>query len=215
MKDLLPDWAFKGIGFAGQALFTARVLSQWYASEKARRSVVPSSFWWLSVAGTVLLAFYAWSTKDLVFVLGPTANLFLYVRNLYLQRNPDSRLKPAALVVPLTLVLLLSGLLSVYYWGDEKGLLKVEVPPLWLAVGLAGQALWTLRFPVQWVISERLGKSVLPASFWWLSLFGALLLTAYAVYRNDWVFILATAFNPIPCARNLLLIYRGRRKEAE
>jgi lipid-A-disaccharide synthase-like uncharacterized protein len=76
----------------------------------------------------------------------------------------------------------------------------------WLAVGLVGQLLFTSRFLVQWIVSERRRQSVVPTAFWWLSLGGAALLLAYAIYRRDPVFILGQAFGFVVYTRNLVLI---------
>ena len=72
------------IGFLGQALFTARFLVQWLASEKRRRSVVPSAFWWLSLLGGAALLSYAIFRRDPVIITGQGMGLFVYVRNLML-----------------------------------------------------------------------------------------------------------------------------------
>jgi lipid-A-disaccharide synthase-like uncharacterized protein len=82
----------------------------------------------------------------------------------------------------------------------------------WLAVGFLGQLLFTSRFLVQWIASERRRQSVVPTAFWWLSLGGAALLLAYALYRRDPVFILGQAFGFVVYTRNLVLI--GRRHPA-
>ncbi len=75
------------VGFLGQAMFTARFLAQWLASERRRRSVVPVTFWWCSVGGGLLLLFYALHRRDPVFILGQSAGLVVYVRNLILIRR--------------------------------------------------------------------------------------------------------------------------------
>jgi lipid-A-disaccharide synthase-like uncharacterized protein len=72
------------IGFAGQALFSARFLIQWLASERARRSVVPKSFWYFSLIGSLVLLSYAIHRGDPVFITGQAAGLGIYMRNLYL-----------------------------------------------------------------------------------------------------------------------------------
>jgi lipid-A-disaccharide synthase-like uncharacterized protein len=204
---------FQAIGIAGQVLFTARILVQWYASEKAKESVVPNSFWWLSVGGTLMLLAYAWFTGDAVFLIGPTLNLFLYLRNLMIAYR-GRRLGSVAVLAPLAVVMLITGGVAAYLMAAEKEILKFDESPLWLSIGLAGTALWTLRFPVQWIISERTGKSVLPPAFWWMSIAGAGLLTAYAAYKPDAVFVLAYALNPIPAIRNLMLQYRKKKEPA-
>ena len=76
-----------GIGFLGQALFSARFVIQWLASERMRRSVVPHAFWWFSLAGGVTLLAYALWRGDPVFVLGQGLGLFVYRRNLMLIRR--------------------------------------------------------------------------------------------------------------------------------
>ncbi len=76
-----------GIGFLGQAMFSARFIIQWLASERSRRSVVPHAFWWFSLAGGITLLAYALWRGDPVFVLGQGLGLFVYLRNLILIRR--------------------------------------------------------------------------------------------------------------------------------
>jgi lipid-A-disaccharide synthase-like uncharacterized protein len=72
-----------GIGLLGQALFSARFLVQWIATERKRQSVVPRQFWYFSVGGGVTLLAYAIYRLDPVFILGQAAGLLVYSRNLY------------------------------------------------------------------------------------------------------------------------------------
>ena len=72
------------VGFLGQALFTARFLVQWLASEKKRESVVPVAFWWLSLLGGAAILSYAVFRRDPVIITGQGMGLFVYVRNLML-----------------------------------------------------------------------------------------------------------------------------------
>ena len=83
-------------------------------------------------------------------------------------------------------------------------------PWLWLALGFLGQGLFSARFVVQWLASEKRGESVVPVSFWYLSIAGSLTVLAYAIYRRDPVFILAYGFNSFIYVRNLMLIHRKR-----
>jgi lipid-A-disaccharide synthase-like uncharacterized protein len=78
----LPLWL--AIGFVGQALFTARFLVQWWASERKHDSVVPIAFWWLSLLGGTALLAYAISRRDPVIISGQAMGLFVYTRNLML-----------------------------------------------------------------------------------------------------------------------------------
>ena len=84
----------------------------------------------------------------------------------------------------------------------------------WAVVGFIGQALFAGRFLVQWIHSERRGESVIPVSFWYLSLGGSLILLAYATKRLDPVFILGFVFNSVVYIRNLMLIRKKKAQQA-
>lgn len=78
------------IGFGGQALFASRFLYQWIASERAGRSYIPRTFWYLSLAGGVTLLAYAIHQGDPVFILGQATGAIIYIRNLVLlHRNAE------------------------------------------------------------------------------------------------------------------------------
>lgn len=72
------------VGFMGQALFSARFVVQWLASERVRRSIVPRAFWYFSLAGGATLLAYAIHKRDPVFIAGQGLGLFVYLRNIYL-----------------------------------------------------------------------------------------------------------------------------------
>ena len=76
-----------GLGFFAQLMFSARFLVQWLASERAGKSIMPLLFWYLSIAGSVLLLAYSIHRKDPVFILGQSMGIFIYTRNLYLIRR--------------------------------------------------------------------------------------------------------------------------------
>jgi lipid-A-disaccharide synthase-like uncharacterized protein len=81
---------------------------------------------------------------------------------------------------------------------------------IWLAVGFLGQALFSARFLVQWLSSERQKRSVVPLAFWYFSVAGGATLLAYAIHRVDPVFIVGQAAGLFIYLRNLQLIYRQR-----
>jgi lipid-A-disaccharide synthase-like uncharacterized protein len=81
---------------------------------------------------------------------------------------------------------------------------------LWLIIGFVGQALFSARFLVQWIVSERKGESVVPVLFWYFSLAGGLTLLAYAIYKQDPVFILGQGAGAFVYIRNLVLISRKK-----
>ncbi|MBS61478.1 lipid-A-disaccharide synthase N-terminal domain-containing protein [Salinisphaera sp.] len=80
-----------GLGLVGQALFSARFIVQWIASERRRASHVPVAFWYLSIAGGITLLGYAVYRADPVFILGQSTGVFIYARNLFLIRHAQSQ----------------------------------------------------------------------------------------------------------------------------
>ena len=81
----------------------------------------------------------------------------------------------------------------------------------WVLLGLIAQAFFTARFAVQWIVSERAGHSVVPLSFWLLSIGGGVLLLVYALYRKDPVFIAGQTFGVFVYLRNIFFVLRDRR----
>ena len=79
------------VGFGGQALFMGRFVLQWLASERQRRSVMPVSFWYLSILGALVLLVYAVHRHDPVFVAGQGLGVAIYLRNLQLLKGERAR----------------------------------------------------------------------------------------------------------------------------
>lgn len=92
--------------------------------------------------------------------------------------------------------------------------MRVDAQLIWLVVGFAGQALFFMRFLVQWLHSERVRRSVIPVAFWYFSIAGGLVLLAYAIHTRDPVFIVGQFGGVFIYARNLQLIVRERRSAA-
>ena len=84
----------------------------------------------------------------------------------------------------------------------------------WLAVGILGQAFFTARFLVQWLVSEKKCDSVVPVAFWWFSLLGGVALLSYAISRRDPVIIVGQAMGLFVYTRNLMLVGKARRRAA-
>ena len=81
-----------------------------------------------------------------------------------------------------------------------------DIPTSWLILGLMGQALFSMRFLIQWIHSEKHKKSVIPTAFWYFSLAGGLTLLSYAILRQDPVFIIGQGMGLFVYIRNLMLI---------
>ena len=81
-----------------------------------------------------------------------------------------------------------------------------------LCIGFLGQALFASRFIIQWIYSEKKGESHIPIIFWYLSIFGGIVLLMYAIFRKDPVIILGQTFGIFIYLRNLILIYKKKIK---
>ncbi len=86
---------------------------------------------------------------------------------------------------------------------------------LWEAFGITFQAVFMARFLVQWIASERQKKSVIPISFWYLSLVGSTGLLIYAIGIGSIAVMLGQMFGTVVYVRNLTLVYRGRQAPQE
>lgn len=83
---------------------------------------------------------------------------------------------------------------------------------IFVMIGFLGQVMFSMRFILQWIASERAGQSIIPFSFWIFSLGGSIFLFSYAIYRKDPVFILGQAPNLFIYSRNIWLIKKKRER---
>lgn len=94
-------------------------------------------------------------------------------------------------------------------WFQERTWVELA----WIGVGLGGQLLFSMRFLLQWIVSERARRSVVPELFWYFSLLGGVTLFAYAVHRQDPVFVIGQAAGLVIYSRNIWLIQREKREK--
>ena len=85
-----------------------------------------------------------------------------------------------------------------------------SIPIFWLMVGFAGQFLFSMRFLIQWISSEKAKKSIIPKAFWYFSLAGGVTLFSYALLRQDPVFIAGQGLGLFVYIRNLMLIRKEK-----
>ena len=90
-------------------------------------------------------------------------------------------------------------------------LTRIEI--IFLVIGFIGQGLFASRFIVQWLYSEKVGKSSIPIIFWYLSIFGGIGLLTYAIFRQDPVIIVGQTFGIFIYVRNLFLIYKKNNEK--
>ncbi|CAH1661270.1 conserved membrane hypothetical protein [Hyphomicrobiales bacterium] len=88
----------------------------------------------------------------------------------------------------------------------------IEKLDFWLVLGLFGQMLFGARFIVQWLVSEKEGRSVIPVAFWFFSIGGGLITLAYGLHQREPVIILGQALSIFIYVRNLMLISRNKRR---
>lgn len=195
------------LGWSGNACYFSRFVVQWWHSERARRSVAPKIFWWLSLAGAATLGTYALLQGDNPLFVGYVVTFFIYLRNITIAHlGPRAgRLGPGPAMAIAVLVAA-----SVIVFGAVPRA-EDPLPTTWLVIGFAGQAVFSSRFIVQWFHSERSGDAHFPPVFWWMSLVGNVALLAYAIRGGDPVFIAGFALGPFVQVRNLMLDGAARR----
>ena len=201
----MNDWIIYSIGFLAQLLFSIRLISPWFLSEKAKKVKTPTLYWKISLLAALLLFIYGYLRDDLPIMLGQAFIYTIYFRNLKLQHE----WKETNLIFKITVILtpiLIAAYLIFFSEQTLKSLVENEDIPLWLViVGIIGQVVYTSRFIYQWVYSERHEKSSLPKGFWILSLSGSIIIFTYAIFRRDPVLLAAHFFGAIVYIRNLFL----------
>ncbi len=197
-----------GVGMVGQVLFAARMIVQWFHSEKAGKPLSPVLFWQLSLLGGIVFFVYGILRQDFAIVLGQLITYFIYIRNLHLKRQWLTVMPVFRWVVYLVPVASLGYLFSSAP-GNLQDILGNAAIPTWLKIwGVAGQLVFTGRFVVQWLDSEARSESVFSAPFWIISVVGSSMIVVYAVLRRDPVLLLGQAGGVVIYVRNLVL---GRR----
>lgn len=197
-------WWVYAIGFLAQGFFSARLLVQWIASERAKRVLSPDVFWVFSLCGSILLFAYGWLRHDFSIILGQLISYYVYIWNLNVKglwHKLGIVLRVAIFVLPVVAVALMLDDAAVFVHKFFFG--KV---PLWLvAFGSTGQVIFALRFVYQWYYSYHRRASLLPAGFWGISLVGSAIIVCYGVFRLDPVLILGQSFGLVVYIRNLII----------
>jgi len=199
------------IGFLAQIFFSARILYQWIASEKAGKVLSPPAFWILSILGSYLLFIYGFLRHDFAIILGQFISYYIYLWNLHMQgqwKKIAGIFKAMLIVTPLVA----TGLMLRDISGFTGTFLNNKDVPLWLLIfGSAGQIIFALRFMYQFIYSAAHHQSMLPIGFWIISLCGSTMIIAYAVFRRDPVLILGQTFGFVAYIRNIMLGYKNKK----
>src|SRR5690554_5601838 len=197
-------WVY-AIGFLAQAFFSARLLYQWFVTEKAKKVLSSLAFWILSIIGSFLLFIYGVLRSDFAIILGQLITYYIYLWNLNMQglwEKVNPVLRMMVLVIPIVAIAFLLNDIKTF----TATFIHNENIPLWLLIfGAAGQVLFTFRFIYQWIYSAYHHQSLLPIGFWIISLVGSASIIAYALFRLDPVLILGQSFGFVVYIRNLMI----------
>ncbi|MDD4778557.1 MAG: lipid-A-disaccharide synthase N-terminal domain-containing protein [Fermentimonas sp.] len=202
-------WIY-AIGFLAQLFFSARILYQWIASEKAGKVLSPPVFWIFSVFGSYLLFIYGVLRNDFAIILGQFITYYIYLWNL----NMQGKWKKIPMIFKIILImtpLVATGLMLRNLNGFTDTFFSNKDIPLWLLIfGSAGQIIFAMRFIYQFFYSAVHHESALPVGFWILSLLGSSIIISYAIFRRDPVLILGQSFGFVAYIRNLMIVYKSR-----
>lgn len=204
------NWWIYGIGFSAQLFFSARLLVQWIASERAKKVLSPTLFWQLSLLGSFLLFLYGWLKNDFAIVAGQFLSYYIYIWNL--------KMKKVWLLMPsfLRFLLWLTPIITIIYFCFDieaaiNNLFRNEdIPTGLLIFGTMGQIAFTLRFVYQWWYSKRAGESILPLLFWVISLVGSSMIITYAAFRLDPVLLIGQTPGAVVYLRNIMIARKAK-----
>ncbi|HJH58150.1 MAG TPA: lipid-A-disaccharide synthase N-terminal domain-containing protein [Bacteroidetes bacterium] len=202
------------IGIAAQILFSGRLLVQWIASERAKKVLSPTLFWQMSMAASFMLCVYGWLRNDFAIIAGQLISYYIYIWNLRAKKAWDTM--PAVLRAVVSYLPVAAVCWFAIDWRETaEHLFQQENIPGWLIVfGTVGQFTFTLRFIYQWRYSARAGESLLPTTFWLISLLGSGMIIAYAIIRRDPVLILGQSTGFVVYLRNIMISRRAARRES-
>jgi lipid-A-disaccharide synthase-like uncharacterized protein len=198
-----PLWIYC-IGFSAQVFFTARVLVQWYLSEKNRKVESPALFWIFSIIGSLILLFYGWLRRDLAIIIGEFISFYIYLWNLRAKGLFDRSSHLLPLLLSLVPLAALALMLKDFPSFSTDFFRSSEVSGVLLVFGIAGQLVFKSRFLVQWFYSVRHGESSLPMVFWIISVAGSLMIIVYGLIRHDWVLV-AGQIGIVASVRNIMI----------
>ena len=212
--DIATFWTILGV--LGGIIFYGRFYVQWLATESKRRSVMPITFWYMSMCGSLLLLTFAVAIRSPLGALGYSFNNIVYSRNLIHIWRERGKLTKRIHYTFNGIVVVVSAVaifLLVTTWTNEYQVNQSLAPEeaaenwFWLTIGVIGQLLFASRFLIQWITSEIRRQSVIPTIFWHLSLVAAILQISCFVQRAEWVFAIGMSTTLFIYARNLWFIY--------
>ena len=199
------------LGFFAQSLFGARLIVQWFHSEKQKKVASPTLYWQLSLVASFLFLIYGIIRDDVVIILGQTISYFIYVRNLQL-KNEWNKIDRSVRIFLLALPAIAFGWI---FFGVQHNvdtiLKKTDLTHPLLIMGAVGQLMLNLRFVYQWYYSEKHNSSILPLGFWLISVCASVLILTYASFRIDPVLLVSQGIGIFVYARNIFIHFKRHR----
>ena len=215
------------LGFVAAFAFMGRFALQWLISEAHRKSMVPKSFWQISLIANLLMVLHSILQVQFLVCLVQGLNAVISWRNLNFMQEKSKQVSFRSVLwllggvtVILTLIFVLQGFFffdgnviwarsPTFFWNEQT---PGDLPLIWHILGVIGTVLFASRFWVQWWQTEQHQNSILSTSFWWLSIIGAALSLIYFLPMYDMVNLVGPTFGLIPYIRNLILIKRMEQR---
>ena len=192
-----------GLGFVAQLFFSARMLIQWFLSERSKKVVSPAIYWQLSLIASFLYITYGWLRVDFAIILGQLFSYYIYIWNLNIQNRWKGINKAIRIFLFLTPPIVITFLSVTQLAAIER--LWLDISFGLLLFGSVGQIVMAFRFVYQWLYSRRVHQSILPSGFWILGIIGSISILIYGIIRKDPVLILGQGAGFITYSRNLYI----------
>lgn len=218
-------WIYFGLGTAATIPFGLRLFVQWFLSEYKQKSHVTSIFWHFSIIGnTLLLLHYLIQVQFHLYFIRIFPMYFAF-RQIALLKGGAKAFSWQRLIRILTLITFsLTTLFILRVYLEHQKFIWITNPQMpwstsikdvasfWHFIGFVGATIFASRLWIQWWQSEKMEKSILSPSFWWISIIGGTMTLGYALYIGDLVTALGYLTGMIPYIRNLMLIKKEARQ---
>ena len=201
------------LGFIAQFFFSARVIIQWFYTEKEARVITPTIYWILSLTASFLFFMYGYFRDDFAIMFGQFIGYYIYIRNLQLQNKwSNFNITIRQILILLPIVVCIERAWNSNFFDFDSLFYNPDIPQWLLYLGLVSQITFTFRYIYQWMSSEISKKSHLPLGFWTISILGAILIIIYSVFRKDPVLFFSHIAGIFMYSRNIYFIYLNKDK---
>lgn len=204
----MNNYLIFGIGLIAQTLYFGRTFLQWFKSENEGEVISPVMYWKISLVASLIMILYGILRHDFVILLGQMIVYFIYIRNLQL-KNAWMKIHPGIRILIVVAPLMFFAWLMISRIYSLKSIaLNHDIAPWLMIWGITGQLVFSFRFVLQWIYSEKEKTSVLPLKFWLISAIGAMIILIYAIFRLDPVLFISNSLGLFVYIRNIFL-YKG------